>query len=220
MSRARAAGARFALGILIGLLSGATPGRAQSLQWWPEIDVEMAHHRLNVLLLGQVRADAALPDPQLVAAGVVGTLRASSHWKVSAGYLFADLPQADVVAHVPLVAITAQVAPGRWSLAERNRVERLLEYSNEPYRYRNLVRADYMLRKDRKTQLYFANEIIFNVAPHAAFSQNRAQAGMSVPMGFATRLDGYFLERSATGGKQTSVIGTVLTVVLGKGSAR
>jgi hypothetical protein len=181
------------------------------------VDLAWTHDRLDVLMIGQVRVDAGLANPQFVATGVVGTLQAGRHWNASAGYLFADLPQANAVAHVPLVAVTPNLAIRRWSFADGNRAERLLDYAGEPYRYRNRVTADFALGKERRARLYVANEVIFEVAPRRAWNQNRAQAGVGMDLGERMRLDAYFLERSAPQGRETAVLGTVLKVAVRRG---
>jgi hypothetical protein len=147
---------------------------------------------------------------------VLGTWRAARHWDLSAGYLFADLPQSSAVAHVPLAIVTPHLAAGRWSFADANRAERLLDYSDEPYRYRNRAAVDCAVGRERRTHVYVANEVILEVAPRTAWNQNRAQLGVGFAAGKRTRADVYVLQRSAPGSKETTVTGTVLTVTLGK----
>src|SRR5579863_6505973 len=145
--------------LLVPLFWAVAGSSAQSLQWWPEVDLNIERARLDFLLLGQVRLDASQANPQFIATGVLGTWRAARHWDLSAGYLFADLPQSSAVAHVPLAIVTPHLAAGRWSFADANRAERLLDYSDEPYRYRNRAAVDCAVGRERRTHVYVANEV-------------------------------------------------------------
>jgi hypothetical protein len=136
-------------------------------------------------------------------------------WIASVGYLFADLPEKDQTAHLPLVALTPSWSTGHWTFTDINRFERLMGYSSQPYRYRNRVTADYAFGRIRSRHIYVSNELFVNLSDRS-WNQNRAVMGLGVPVGQVARLDTYFLQKSAPGGKETPVIGTVLTFTLGK----
>jgi hypothetical protein len=184
--------------LLPPIVLGGAIGHAQSVQWRPEVDVSLSFKRANVLIPSLTRLDSDLPNPQFVATGVIGTFRLDRHWSSSTGYLFADLPQHDQVAHVPLVATAPSWTQRRWTVSDNNRFERLLVYSNEPYRYRNRAGADYAFGKRRAKHLYASNESFVNLTD-GTWNQNSAQAGLGILFNRITRLDAYFLQRSAPG---------------------
>jgi hypothetical protein len=196
------------------VVPGCVQGWGQSHQWWPEADLSIKVGRLHLLAPMLVRLDTGLPNPQFVATGLIASYRLSRNWSVSGGYLYADLPQNSLNAHVPLGAVTGELHPGRLKLADTNRFERLLAYPTEPYRYRNRAMAEYAFGNARATHVYAANEYFYNLTS-GGWNQNRVQGGIGQDMG-RLRVDGYFLEKSAPGGKETAVIGTVLTVRVGK----
>ncbi|KAA6457307.1 DUF2490 domain-containing protein [Acidobacteria bacterium AB60] len=200
--------------LLLGAALCVPPAWSQSRQWWPELDLTLTCGRLNLLVPALTRLDARLPNPQFVAAGALGTVSLHRNLSVSAGYLFADLPQTDQVAHVPLVAITPSGSFRRWSFSDINRFERLLAYGSEPYRYRNRPAADYALGRRRALHLYAADEIFFALSPHRDWNQNRFQIGAGAVVRRSLRFEAYFLQRSTPGGKETSAFGTILTVAL------
>ena len=204
--------------LLVSALCGAT-GRCQSTQWWPEVDLSLTSKRANLLIPSLARFDSNLPNPQFVATGAIGTLRLNRRWSLSAGYLFADLPQHDQVAHVPLAALTPSWTYRHWTFSDINRFERLLAYSNQPYRYRNRAAADYAFGRRHTRHLYASNEFFVNLS-EKSWNQNRAQVGIGILAGHNTRFDAYFLQRSAPGAKETSVVGTILTVFIHKENVR
>ena len=203
------AGAAF----LVTIAFGATVGGAQSIQWWPEVDLSATFKRADLLIPSLTRLDSGLPNPQFVATGAIGTFCLDHRWSLTTGYLFANLPQHDQIAHVPLVAITPSWTVRRWALSDVNRFERLMAYSNQPYRYRNRAAADYAFGKQHVEHLYVSNEFFVNLS-EGSWNQNRAQAGLGIMLNHVTRLDAYFLQRSAPGGRETSIIGTVVTIMV------
>jgi hypothetical protein len=204
---------RCALALLLTTVLGGAAGHCQSIQWWPEVDLSLNFKRSNLLIPSLSRFDSKMPNPQFFATGAIGALRLNRHWSLSAGYLFADLPQVDQVAHVPLVAVTPSWVIRRWTFSDVNRFERLLAYSNQPYRYRNRATADYAFGGHHTRHLYASNEFFDNLSA-GTWNQNRAQVGFGILVYHRSRLDAYFLRRSAPGGKETSVIGTVFTVMI------
>jgi len=197
--------------VLLLFVLGPGSARAQSPQFWPEIDFSITRGHINLLVPSLVRLDPTAANPQFVATGAVGTAAFGSHLSVSAGYLFADLPQKSAVAHVPLVAVTPILSAHRWSISDMSRFERLISYSNQPYRYRNRAGVDYALGKDRRVHIYAVNEYFVNLST-ASWNQNRAQVGIGLSANRYSRFDLYYLQRSAPGGAETPVIGTVLTI--------
>lgn len=201
---------------LIATLGGAI-GQCESIQLWPEIDLSLNAKRTNFLIPLLWRFQSGQPNPQFAATGVIGTFSLNRRWGLSAGYLFADLPQQNATAHVPLVALTGTWATHHWTFAESNRFERLLNFTNQPYRYRNRAIADYAFGRTRARHLYCSNEFFINLSDRS-WNQNRAMVGVGIPIRQFTRVDAYFLHRTAPRGRETSVIGTVLTIEFGKRS--
>jgi len=204
--------------LLVAALCGAT-GHCQSMQWWPEVDLSLTAKRANLLIPSLARLDSNLPNPQFVATGAIGTIHLNRRWSLSAGYLFADLPQHDQVAHVPLAALTPSWMKRKWTFSDINRFERLLAYPSQPYRYRNRATADYAFGRHGTRHLYASNEFFVNLSERS-WNQNRAELGVGIMAGHCIRFDAYFLERSAPGGKETSVVGTILTVFIHKQNVR
>lgn len=207
------------LALLLATVLGGAVGHCQSIQLWPEVDLSLTSGRANLLIPSLARFDSNLPNPQFVATGAIGTLSIQRRWSLSAGYLFADLPQQSQVAHVPLAALTPSWKYRAWTFSDVNRFERLLAYSNQPYRYRNRAAADYVFGRRHTRHLYASNEFFVNLSDRS-WNQNRAQVGIGIPVGHHTRFDAYVLQRSAPGGRETSAIGTILTVMIHKENVR
>lgn len=188
-------------------------GHCQAIRYWPEVDLSLAVRRANLLIPSLSRVDSTQSNPQFVATGAVGTFNINRYWSVSAGYLFADLPQQNQIAHVPLVAFTPILTARHWTFPDVNRFERLVSYSSQPYRYRNRATADYAFGQSRTRHVYVSNEVFVNLSSRS-WNQNRALVGVGIPVGRLTRMDAYLLQKSAPGGKEISAIGTVLTVTL------
>ena len=210
---------RVAVALFMATVLGGAAGHCQSIQLWPEVDLSLSAKQTNLLIPSLARFDSNLPNPQFVATGAIGTLRLSRRWSLSAGYLFADLPQHDQVAHVPLVALTPSWTYRDWTFSDINRFERLLAYSDQPYRYRNRATADYAFGRRRTRHLYGSDEFFVDLSKRS-WNQNRAEVGIGILASHSTRFDAYFLQRSAPGGKETSVIGTILTVMIHKENVR
>ena len=204
---------RVKVALFVATVLGGAAGHCQSIQLWPEVDLSLSAKQTNLLIPSLARFDSNLPNPQFVATGAIGTLRLSRRWSLSAGYLFADLPQLDQVAHVPLVALTPSWTYRDWTFSDINRCERLFAYSDQPYRYRNRASADYAFGGRRTRHLYASDEFFVDLSKRS-WNQNRAEVGIGILASHSTRFDAYFLQRGAPGGKDTSVIGTILTVMI------
>ena len=119
MSGAGHALKRVAVALFVATVLGGADGHCQSIQLWPEIDLSLSAKETNLLIPSLARFDSNLPNPQFVATGAIGTLRLSRRWSLSAGYLFADLPQHDQVAHVPwwLLPRPGPIVNGRFPIS-------------------------------------------------------------------------------------------------------
>lgn len=203
--------------LFLTVIFGGAVGHCQSIQFWPEVDLSLTAKRTVLLVPLLARLQSGQRNPQFAALGAIGTVNINQRWSVSAGYLFADLPQQNETAHVPLVALTRVWTARHWTFPDTNRFERLLGFSNQPYRYRNRATADYAFGRHGARHFYVSNELFVNLS-NGTWNQNRAMVGVGIPIRRFTRLDTYFLQRSAPRGKETSAIGTLLTVHIGKGS--
>jgi hypothetical protein len=215
MKRIGAAVLQRAAPLLFTMAIGAATGHCQSVQLWPEADLSLTFKRTSVLIPLLSRLDLNLPNPQFVATGAVCRYRLNERWTGSVGYLFAELPQQNQTVHVPLAALTASWRTNRWTFFDVDRFERLMAYSNQPYRYRNRATADYAFGRSRARHLYISDEFFVNLSERS-WNQNRAQAGLAIAVSRRVRLDLYGLERSAPDGKEGTAAGTVLTIVIGK----
>jgi hypothetical protein len=196
------------------LLVARSSGRAQDFQSWNEVDLTASWHKVDFLVPLLARTDSSLPNPQLAATGMTADLPQRWHLTLTAGYLFADLPQKPAHAHVPLVALTPALRFGRLSIADRNRFEKLFAYANQPVRYRNRLLVDEVLGNSRRWHVFVQNEAIWDLTD-AAWSQNRLQGGAGSRLDRHFSLDVYYLRRNAAGGAApVNVLGTTLRVSL------
>jgi hypothetical protein len=187
---------------------------AQDFQSWNEADLTATWHRVDFLVPLLARTDSSLPNPQLAAAGVTADFPVQRHLIVTAGYLFADLPQKSIQVHLPLVAITPSIRVGRITLADRNRFEKLFQYANQPVRYRNRILFDERLGRQSTWHMFVENETIWDVTD-AVWIQNRFQVGGGLRTNGRLSLDLYYLRRNASGGAvPTNVLGTTLRIAL------
>ena len=86
---------------------GLTSAKAQDLQSWNEVDLAASWRNVEFLVPLLARTDTRLPNPQLAATGITADLSLPWHLTLTAGYLFADLPQSSLAS-----------APSRWSASE------------------------------------------------------------------------------------------------------
>ena len=98
--------------LLIVILMGAPiSAAAQDFQSWNEVDLTASWRRANFLVPVLTRLDTKLPNPQLVASGVMVDFRLPWRLTLTGGYLFADLPQRSEWVHLPLVALYDSIHP-------------------------------------------------------------------------------------------------------------
>jgi Protein of unknown function (DUF2490) len=194
------------------LLFLATPARAQDFQVWNEVDLTASWRHVNFLMPLVARNDTRLPNPQLAAAGITADFTLPWHLTLTGGYLFADLPQRSDLVHLPLVALSKPFRLGRFTVADRNRFEKLIGYPTSPVRYRNRLMVDRPLGARKRGHLFVDDEIFFNLSA-ANWNQNRFQAGGGARLNRRLFLDIYYLQRNPGGGApQTRVLGTTLAV--------
>lgn len=187
---------------------------AQTVQSWNEVDLAANFKRANFTLPMVVRLDTNLANPQLAATGLLVDVRVGRHFTLTPGYLFADLPQSSLQVHVPLLAGTVGWGVGRFSFADRNRVEKLYGYGTEPVRYRNRVLVDKAFGASRRWHAFASDEIFWNLS-NATWNQNRLQVGGGARLSRMASLDVYYLQRNANGGAATTrVLGTTLRILL------
>ena len=200
--------------ILAWLGAMGWPVAAQTVQSWNEVDLAANFKRANFTLPMVVRLDTQLANPQLAATGVLVDVPVGRHFILTPGYLFADLPLASLQVHLPLLAGTVEGPAGRFSFADRNRVEKLYGYGTEPVRYRNRVLADRAFGASRRWHAFATDEIFWNLS-NATWNQNRLQVGGGTRLSRVASLDMYYLQRNASGGAATTrVLGTTLRILL------
>jgi len=200
--------------ILILLLGGLA--RAQDFQQWNEVDLTASWQGLDFTAPLLARTDSQLPNPQLAATGILAEFHLPWGLMLTGGYLFADLPQESYKVNLPLLALTETAHWGRFSLADRNRFEKLFGYPTEPVRYRNRILVDRPLGAQKRWHLFADDEIFFNLT-NQSWNQNRFQAGGGVRLNRKLFVDAYYLQRNPGGGGETTrVLGSTLRVSLAR----
>src|SRR5262249_45420783 len=150
---------------------------AQDFQWWTEVDVTGDWRGVQLLVPSVIRLDSQLPNPQLAATGVEIDVRLSRYITATGGYLFADLPQrAQSHVHLPLFAVSTTVRVGRLTIADRNRVEKLIGYGVSPIRYRNRFMVEVPIGRSAKWHVFGDDEAFFDTSV-SSWTQNRLQVG-------------------------------------------
>jgi len=188
---------------------------AQNVQLWDEVDVATSWRTLALTVPVVLRTDTKLPNPQLVAGGLLADIQLPHDVTLTGGYLVAELPQrADLLAQIPLVAAAKTFHVGELILNDRNRLERLDGFGTSPFRYRNRLLLDSPLGAGRRWHMFGDDEVFFDFS-QSAWTQNRFRVGAGVRMNSHTFLDAYYLLRSVRGGlPSTQVIGTTFRVAL------
>lgn len=100
--------------------------------------------------------------------------------------------------HLPLVAVTKSFQWGRFSLADRNRFEKLVGFPGNPVRYRNRLFLDRPLGPSNAWHVFVDDEAIWNLSA-GQWSQNRAQVGGGARLSRRLFLDVYYLRRNVSG---------------------
>ncbi len=200
--------------VLFWLLFPATLTKAQDFQIWNEVDLTATWGKIDFLMPLLTRIDTSLPNPQLAATGIIADLTLAKHLTVTGGYLFADLPQRSLLVHIPLIALSTGFQAGRFTIADRNRFEKLIGYPTSPVRYRNRVGLDREFGAHNRWHLFVNDEIFFNLSA-SRWNQNRFQAGGGARLNRRLFLDIYYLQRNAAAGApEARVLGTTLRVAL------
>jgi hypothetical protein len=190
------------------------PAIAQDFQLWNEVDVTASWKKVEFLAPFLARTDTSLPNPQLAATGITADFPLPWRLTLTGGYLFADLPQRSQLVHLPLVAITKGGAIGRFTVADRNRFEKLVGFGTSPVRYRNRLLFDRAFGAHDRWHLFAGDEVFFDLSA-GAWNQNRLQAGGGARLNRRLLLDVYYLQRDASGlAPTTRVLGTTLRVTL------
>lgn len=188
--------------------------RAQDFQQWNEVDLTASVAKVDFLVPLLARTDSLLPNPQLAATGILADYALPWQLTLTAGYLFADLPQRSDRVHIPLVAVSKSFRVGRLAVADRNRFEKLIGYGSSPFRYRNRLLVDYRFGAHDRWHVFAGDELFFDLSA-AAWNQNRFQSGGGAKVSRRLGLDVYYLQRNASGSAPvTRVLGTTLTVKL------
>jgi hypothetical protein len=191
------------------LLLAAT-SRAQDIQSWNEVDLTATWHHVDFLAPFLARTDPSLANPQLAATGLTADIHLPAHLTLTPGYLFADLPQTTYRVHVPLIAVTESLHLGHFTIADRNRFEKLFNYPTQPVRYRNRLLFDYLRGR---AHAFLDDELFLNLTA-ANFNQNRLQIGAGYRPSPKVTFDLYYLQKNPASGAATDVLGTTLRIGL------
>ena len=190
-----------------------TAGHAQELQSWNEVDLSASWRHVDFLAPFVARIRPGSPNPQLAATGLTADLPLRWGLTLTPGYLFADLPQGNDLVHLPLLALTGTTHLNHLTLADRNRLEKLIGYRGNPVRYRNRLLLDRPLGSDGRAHAFLDDEAFFNLSA-ANFNQNRLQTGAGVRLHPRWLLDLYYLQKNPGSGPATYVLGATLKVSL------
>jgi hypothetical protein len=193
----------------------ATLSSAQNVQSWNEVDLAASWRKVDFLVPMLARTDTHLPNPQLAAIGI--TVDSPRLWRLTltGGYLFGDLPQRSEVVHIPLLAVSISFRPGRLTITDRDRFEKLVGYGTSPIRYRNRLLLSRSFGVDEWGHLFVDDEVFFDLSA-SSWSQNRFQAGGGTRVNDRISFDVYYLERNSSHGPATTVVGTTLRMTLTK----
>jgi Protein of unknown function (DUF2490) len=202
------------LAALFWLMLMTALGRAQDFQSWNEVDLTASWDKADILVPTLVRNDSSLPNPQLVATGVIADLSLPRYVTLTGGYLFADLPQRSQAVHVPLVAVSLSSRVRRFTFEDRNRFEKLIGFGESPVRYRNRALVDRPFGEDGRWHVFVSDEIFVDLSA-GQWNQNRFQVGGGARVGPRSTVDVYYLLRNASGSASlTHVVGITLKVEL------
>jgi len=124
-----------------------------------------------------------------------------------------DLPQSVGGVPVPLGAATTVFRPGRFTIADRNRFEKLMGYGTGPVRYRNRALLDWKVDARDRWHLFVDGELFWNLS-NRTWNQNRLQAGAGYRLSRRLNLDLYYLQKNPAGAAGIYVLGSDLTVRL------
>ena len=193
----------------------ASTAHAQSLQSWTELDLTGSSRFVDFTAPLLARLDSKLPNPQLTGGGIMADLRVASHLTLTAGYLFADLPQRGPLhVHIPLIALSLTSRAGRVRIADRNRFEQLIGFGTSPVRYRNRVLVDVPLGENGRWHAFGDDELFVDLSA-SNWSQNRLQLGGGAQVHDRLSVDLFYLLRSVHGAfSNTQVFGTTLRLML------
>ncbi len=184
--------------------------RAQQFQSWNEVDLAGTWGKVDLLAPFVARTDSSLPNPQLAATGLMADFHLPVHLTLTGGYLYADLPQDPYHVHLPLAALTETLHEGGFTVADRNRFEKLIGYPGEPVRYRNRLLFDYAVGC---AHFFLDDEVFFNLSA-GDFNQNRLQAGGGAHLRPRLLVDLYYLQKNPATGAATHVVGATLRITL------
>lgn len=199
---------------LAALLAFCGAAHAQDFQSWNELDLLARWKHATLLVPLVARIDPAQPNPQFAATGALITVPVARHLELSTGYLTADLPFATGWVHVPVGIANLIVRPSRYTFADASRIEKLQGYSDNPWRYRNLVFAQRAFGATRRTRLFANNECFVNLTDRV-WNQNRFQAGASRTLSPRLTANLFYLQKNARGAtKTTYVLGADLQILL------
>jgi len=199
----------------------ATTAHAQDFQWWTEVDLAREWRSVALLVPSVVRLDSRLPNPQLAATGVEIDVQLSRYITAGGGYLFADLPQgAQSHVHLPLIAVSTTLHVGRLTIADRNRVEKLIGYGVSPVRYRNRFTVELPIGPTARWHVFGDDEAFFDTSV-SGWTQNRLRVGGGARVVSGLSVEVFYLQRRVAGGvPSTNVFGTTAKIALKPSSRR
>ena len=202
------------LSVLVALLCLCRVARAQGFQIWNEEDFTAGLGGASVTVPLVDRIVPSLANPQFLAGGVTADVPLPARAVLSVGHLFVDLPQRHPpLVRVPLLALTGAVRIRRLTVADRNRVERLVGLGSSPVRYRNRLSLDWSAGFPNRAH-GFVDEEVFYDATASVWTQSRFRIGAGRAMRAGIMLDVFYLQQSVRGRAPGHVLGTTLKVAL------
>ena len=199
--------------ILCAARASADAQQPPDVEFWSELDLNAKiSNAASLTILGIDRSSLQLANPQLGGLGIVADDRVNSFLTLSAGYIYAGLPNTGkgYTVNAPLAAVSLGRGFGRFALRERSRGERLYSIPGNPYRYRQKLELAYKVAP--KIQI-FANDEVFYQFGLDRWNQNRAQAGLTRTLNRQLAIDLFYLQRN-TQSQPKSTRGLGLTVHL------
>ena len=197
-----------------------TPPRHDT-QFWNETQLAVpVSQKADLVLIGGLRfgREISRPVDERIGAGVA--FKPNRHFTIQPYYLYvAQQPFAGrkVFEHRLNLDVTVRVFPGRFTIADRNRIERRVRHSSRDFTvYRNRLQIDHPARLGSfKFKPFVANEIFYDSSA-SRWTRNRFSVG--IIREFSPRFTGEFYYLRQNDGRarpgNLHVIGTVFRIRL------
>jgi hypothetical protein len=206
-----------AVAVLIGSSSAAfaAPPAVDS-QLWSELDATYPiATNWSATAIFTTRVGNDLPNPTLTAGGLQIDYRSGS-WTATGTTYYVSIRNAESGARtaiwLPAAALTYETTIGPITLSDRNRLEQLEGLPRAPTRYRNRASADWHVPGGYAfADIFVADEAFYDFS-RAAWTRNRAQAGVQFRPAPNTRLQTFYMRQNNSYGapSRLNVLGLTL----------